>query len=203
MASKRTAYTVPFSAFIFLFFVMSELSHCGIDLQKKWAIIQHRLTFCFFEYQGVMKKTVYTVCMSVLLGLPLAAQDAVPTPSELTAESRSYLEISRAILQVLRDLTGTLDAVQNKSAADASAQKVIDIAERMQQLQAQADSIPALTLEQEAEVKANINETEVRETVHNFLVSVVQMSQVNCYESEALNNALSVMLGKHVKQVAN
>lgn len=141
--------------------------------------------------------------MSVLLGLPLAAQDAVPTPSELTAESRSYLEISRAILQVLRDLTGTLDAVQNKSAADASAQKVIDIAERMQQLQAQADSIPALTLEQEAEVKANINETEVRETVHNFLVSVVQMSQVNCYESEALNNALSVMLGKHVKQVAN
>lgn len=150
-----------------------------------------------------MKKTVYTVCMSVLLGLPLAAQDAVPTPSELTAESRSYLEISRAILQVLRDLTGTLDAVQNKSAADASAQKVIDIAERMQQLQAQADSIPALTLEQEAEVKANINETEVRETVHNFLVSVVQMSQVNCYESEALNNALSVMLGKHVKQVAN
>ena len=150
-----------------------------------------------------MKKTVYTVCMSVLLGLPLAAQDAVPTPSELTAESRSYLEISRGILQVLRDLTGTLDAVQNKSAADASAQKVIDIAERMQQLQAQADSIPALTLEQEAEVKANINETEVRETVHNFLVSVVQMSQVNCYESEALNNALSVMLGKHVKQVAN
>lgn len=141
--------------------------------------------------------------MSVLLGLPLAAQDAVPTPSELTAESRSYLEISRGILQVLRDLTGTLDAVQNKSAADASAQKVIDIAERMQQLQAQADSIPALTLEQEAEVKANINETEVRETVHNFLVSVVQMSQVNCYESEALNNALSVMLGKHVKQVAN
>ena len=150
-----------------------------------------------------MKKTVYTVCMSMLLGLPLAAQDAVPTPSELTAESRSYLEISRGILQVLRDLTGTLDAVQNKSAADASAQKVIDIAERMQQLQAQADSIPALTLEQEAEVKANINETEVRETVHNFLVSVVQMSQVNCYESEALNNALSVMLGKHVKQVAN
>ncbi len=150
-----------------------------------------------------MNKTVYTVCMSVLLGFPLVAQDAAPTPAELTVESRSYLEISRGILQVLRDLTSTLDAVQNKSAADASAQKVIDIAERMQQLQNQADAIPALTVEQEAEIKANINEEEVRETVHNFLVSVVQMSQVNCYESEALNDALSMMLGKHVKPVAN
>ena len=57
--------------------------------------------------------------------------------------------------------------------------------------------------EQEAEVKANINEQEVKETVHNFLVSVVQMAQVNCYESEALNNALSLMLGKHITTVEN
>ena len=155
-----------------------------------------------------MKASITTVCMIALMGCPLGAQEATVTAapaaeSGMSVVSRSYLEISRSILQTLRELTSTLDAVQDKSDADASAQQVLAIADKMQKLQAEAETIPMLTPEQEAEVKANINEQEVKETVHNFLVSVVQMAQVNCYESEALNNALSLMLGKHITTVEN
>lgn len=155
-----------------------------------------------------MKGSITTVWAAVLVGCPLIAQESAVSAAvtasvdEMSAASRSYLEISRGILQTLRELTVTLDAVQDKSAADASAQRVLDIADRMQKLQAKADTIPVLTPEQEAEVKANINEQEVRETVHNFLVSVVQMAQVNCYESSALNDALALMLGKHMAPTA-
>ncbi|MBQ2814037.1 MAG: hypothetical protein IJE66_03395 [Akkermansia sp.] len=155
-----------------------------------------------------MKASITTVCMVALMGCPLVAQEATVTAAPaaepgMSVVSRSYLEISRSILQTLRELTSTLDAVQDKSDADASAQQVLAIADKMQKLQAEAETIPMLTPEQEAEVKANINEQEVKETVHNFLVSVVQMAQVNCYESEALNNALSLMLGKHITTVEN
>lgn len=155
-----------------------------------------------------MKASITTVCMVALMGCPLVAQEATVTAapaaeSGMSVASRSYLEISRSILQTLRELTTTLDAVQDKSDADASAQQVLAIADKMQKLQAEAETIPMLTPEQEAEVKANINEQEVKETVHNFLVSVVQMAQVNCYESEAMNNALSQMLGKHITTVEN
>ncbi len=147
-----------------------------------------------------MKTTA--VLTAVLLSTPLIAQDAVVTPTtsapaeEMTEQAQQHLQLSRNILLVLRELTGTLESVKDQTTADAAAAKVQEIAARMQQLQQQADSFPSLSKDQEALVKANINEQEVQNTVHNFLVSVVQMAQMNCYDSESMSKALSLVLRK-------
>lgn len=147
-----------------------------------------------------MKTTA--VLTAVLLSTPLIAQDAAVAPTtsapaeEMTEQAKNHLQLSRNILLVLRELTGTLESVKDQTTADAAAVKVQEIAVRMQQLQQQADSFPSLSKDQEALVKANINEQEVQNTVHNFLVSVVQMAQVNCYDSESMSRALSMVLRK-------
>lgn len=147
-----------------------------------------------------MKTTA--VLTAVLLSTPLIAQDAAVTPTtsapaeEMTEQAKNHLQLSRNILLVLRELTGTLESVKDQTTADAAAVKVQEIAVRMQQLQQQADSFPSLSKDQEALVKANINEQEVQNTVHNFLVSVVQMAQMNCYDSESMSRALSMVLRK-------
>lgn len=147
-----------------------------------------------------MKTTA--VLTAVLLSTPLIAQDADVTPTtsapaeEMSEQAKNHLQLSRDILLVLRELTGTLESVNDQTTADAAAVKVQEIAARMQQLQQQADSFPSLSKDQEALVKANINEQEVQNTVHNFLVSVVQMAQMNCYDSESMSRALSMVLRK-------
>ncbi len=147
-----------------------------------------------------MKTTA--VLTAVLLSTPLIAQDAAVAPTtsapaeEMTEQAKNHLQLSRNILLVLRELTGTLESVKDQTTADAAAVKVQEIAVRMQQLQQQADSFPSLSKDQEALVKANINEQEVQNTVHNFLVSVVQMAQMNCYDSESMSRALSMVLRK-------
>lgn len=147
-----------------------------------------------------MKTTA--VLTAVLLSTPLIAQDAAVTPTtsapaeEMSEQAKKHLQLSRNILLVLRELTGTLESVKDQTTADAAAVKVQEIAVRMQQLQQQADSFPSLSKDQEALVKANINEQEVQNTVHNFLVSVVQMAQMNCYDSESMSRALSMVLRK-------
>lgn len=147
-----------------------------------------------------MKTTA--VLTAVLLSTPLIAQDAAVTPTtsapaeEMSEQAKNHLQLSRNILLVLRELTGTLESVKDQTTADAAAVKVQEIAARMQQLQQQADSFPSLSKDQEALVKANINEQEVQNTVHNFLVSVVQMAQMNCYDSESMSRALSMVLRK-------
>lgn len=147
-----------------------------------------------------MKTTA--VLTAVLLSTPLIAQDAAVAPTtsapaeEMTEQAKNHLQLSRNILLVLRELTGTLESVKDQTTADAAAVKVQEIAVRMQQLQQQADSFPSLSKDQEALVKANINEQEVQNTVHNFLVSVVQMAQVNCYDSELMSTALALVLRK-------
>ena len=147
-----------------------------------------------------MKTTA--VLTAVLLSTPLIAQDADVTPTtsapaeEMSEQAKNHLQLSRNILLVLRELTGTLESVSDQTTADAAAVKVQEIAARMQQLQQQADSFPSLSKDQEALVKANINEQEVQNTVHNFLVSVVQMAQMNCYDSESMSRALSMVLRK-------
>lgn len=153
-----------------------------------------------------MKNTAFL--SAVLLAGSLSAQDAgiantSPTPAvEMTEQAQHHLQLSRNILQVLRDLTGTLQSVNDRTTADAAAVKVQEIAVRMQELQVQADCYPALSKEQEALVKAAINKQEVQETVHNFLVSVVQIAQANCYESDSMNRALSCVLSKATKTPA-
>lgn len=148
-----------------------------------------------------MKSTA--ILTAVLLSSPLWAQETTatsPAPAvEMTEQAKSHLQLSLNILQVLRELTGTLETVKDQTTADAAAVKVQEIALRMQQLQQQADSYPTLNREQEALVKAGINEQEVQSTVHDFLVSVVQMAQVNCYESESMSSALSLVLRKAAK----
>lgn len=148
-----------------------------------------------------MKTTA--ILTAVLLSSPLWAQETTatsPAPAvEMTEQAKSHLQLSRNILQVLRELTGTLETVKDQTTADAAAVKVQEIAVRMKELQLQADSYPTLSREQEALVKANINEQEVQSTVHNFLVSVVQMAQVNCYDSESMSSALSLVLRKATK----
>lgn len=150
-----------------------------------------------------MKTTA--VLTAALLSTPLIAQDAVVAPTtpapavEMTEQAQQHLQLTRNILEVLRELTGTLDSVKDRNTADAAAVKVQEIATRMQELQMQADSYPALSKEQEKLVKSAINEQEVQETVQNFLVSIVQIAQANCYESLPMNQALGRVLSKAAK----
>ncbi len=154
-----------------------------------------------------MKTTA--VLIAALLSTPLIAQDAAVAPTttpapavEMTEQAQQHLQLTRNILEVLRELTGTLDSVKDRNTADAAAVKVQEIATRMQELQMQADSYPALSKEQEKLVKSAINEQEVQETVHNFLVSIVQIAQANCYESLPMNQALGRVLSKATKASA-
>lgn len=150
-----------------------------------------------------MKTTA--ILTAVLLSTPLMAQDAAVIPStpapavEMTEQARQHLQLTRNILEVLRELTGTLDSVKDQTTADAAAVKVHEIAVKMHELQTQADSYPALSKEQEKLVKSAINEQEVQETVHNFLVSIVQIAQANCYDSPSMNQALGRVLSKAAK----
>lgn len=154
-----------------------------------------------------MKTTA--ILTAALLSIPLLAQDAAvapmtPAPAvEMTEQARQHLQLTRNILEVLRELTGTLDSVKDQTTADAAAVKVQEIAVRMQELQMEADSYPALSKEQEKLVKSAINEQEVQDTVHNFLVSIVQIAQANCYESLPMNQALGKVLSKAAKASAN
>lgn len=154
-----------------------------------------------------MKTTA--ILTAALLSIPLLAQDAAvapmtPAPAvEMTEQARQHLQLTRNILDVLRELTGTLDSVKDQTTADAAAVKVQEIAVRMQELQMEADSYPALSKEQEKLVKSAINEQEVQDTVHNFLVSIVQIAQANCYESLPMNQALGKVLSKAAKASAN
>lgn len=154
-----------------------------------------------------MKTTA--VLTAVLLSTPLIAQDAADAPTtpapavEMSEQAQQHLQLTRNILEVLRELTGTLESVKDQTTADAAAAKVQEIATRMQELQMQADSYPALSKEQEKLVKSAINEQEVQETVHNFLVSFVQIAQANCYESLPMNEALGRVLSKAAKAPAN
>ncbi len=150
-----------------------------------------------------MKTTA--ILTATLLSCSLLAQETIVVSSahipavEMTEQAKSHLQLSRNILSVLRELTGTLESVKDQTTADAAAVRVQEIAVKMQALQLQADNYPALNKEQEALVKAAINEQEVQETVHNFLVSVVQIAQANCYESDSMNQALSKVLRKAAK----
>lgn len=147
-----------------------------------------------------MKTTA--ILTAVLLSTALMAQDAAVTPAtpapavEMTEQAQQHLQLSRNILEVLRELTGTLESVKDQTTADAAAVKVQEIADKMRALQVQADSFPTLSKEQEKLVKSAINEQEVQETVHNFLVSVVQMAQANCYDSPSMSQALVKVLSK-------
>ena len=147
-----------------------------------------------------MKTT--SVLTIILLSTPLIAQEAAVAPTtpapavEMTEQAQQHLQLSRNILEVLRELTGTLESVKDQTTADAAAVKVQEIATKMRELQTQADSFPALSKEQEKLVKSAINEQEVQETVHNFLVSVVQMAQANCYDSPSMSQALVKVLSK-------
>lgn len=143
--------------------------------------------------------TAFLLC-SPLLAQGTDTPNAAPTPAvEMTEQAQHHLQLSRNILQVLRELTGTLQTVKDRDSADAAAVKVQEIADKMQELQVQAESYPTLSKEQEALVKASINKQEVQDTVHNFLVSVVQVAQVNCYESDSMSKALSGVLNKATK----
>ncbi len=150
-----------------------------------------------------MKTTA--ILTAALLSSSLLAQetgvssDASAPAAEMTEQAKKHLQLSRNILQVLRELTGALESVKDQTTADAAAVKVQEIAVKMQELQLQADSYPTLSKEQEAMVKAAINEQEVQETVHNFLVSVVQIAQANCYESAPMSQALTKVLRKATK----
>lgn len=146
-------------------------------------------------------KTI-SILTIALLSTPLIAQDAAVAPAtpapavEMTEQAQQHLQLSRNILEVLRELTGTLESVKDQTTADAAAVKVQEIADKMRALQVQADSFPSLSKEQEKLVKSAINEQEVQETVHNFLVSVVQMAQANCYDSPSMSQALVKVLSK-------
>lgn len=151
-------------------------------------------------------KAILTIASAATLLSPVwSAEEATVAqtpvaPAAATSEQNDYVQISKNILTILQELTVTLDAVKDKAAADASAEKVNIIAEEMKELQKIADAIPAPTAEQEAELKASINEKDVKDTVHNFMVSIVQMAQADCYESDAMRSALSKILS-HTERV--
>lgn len=120
---------------------------------------------------------------------------ASPEQVQLTPDQQNYVQISRDIMAVLQNLTQTLGSVTNKETADLAAPKVTEIAAQLHQLQEAADAVPAPTEELEQALKLSMSEEEVKSAVHNFLVTVIQVAQVNCYDSEAMLAALTQVLG--------
>lgn len=122
-----------------------------------------------------------------------------PEQVKLTPDQQTYVQISRDIMSVLQNLTQTLGSVTDKATADLAAPKVTEIAVQLHKLQAAADAVPAPTEDLENALKLSLSEEEVKAAVHNFLVTVIQVAQVNCYDSEAMLAALSHVLSAEEK----
>lgn len=118
-----------------------------------------------------------------------------PEQVQLTPDQQNYVNISRDIMLVLQNLTQTLGSVTDKASADLAAPKVTQIAGQLHQLQAAADAVPAPAEDLEKALKLSLREEDVKAAVHNFLVTVIQVAQVNCYDSEAMLTALADVLG--------
>lgn len=146
-----------------------------------------------------MKAQLLTALLTV--AAPLALADIslgtnAPTPAEATESpaAAEYVQTANEVVAVVKELATILDGVKDQASADAAAEKVGSITQRMIELQKKAEAMPRPGAEVEAQVRSSINVAEVQQTVSFFLESFIRIGMNNAYGSQALLNALGPVM---------
>lgn len=146
-----------------------------------------------------MKAQLLTALLTV--AAPLALADIslgtnAPTPAEATESpaAAEYVQTANEVVAVVKELATILDGVKDQASADAAAEKVGSITQRMIELQKKAEAMPRPGAEVEAQVRSSINVAEVQQTVSSFLESFIRIGMNNAYGSQALLNALGPVM---------
>lgn len=121
--------------------------------------------------------------------LPAAvAADTVGTEAD-------YIRIGQETVNLLHDLTSTLEKVQDKETAEAAVPRVQEISARLQALRTEAENLPKPAPAQEAQFREQMNTAEVRQAVQEFMNALLKLAQTDAYGSEELISALTRMVG--------
>lgn len=141
-----------------------------------------------------MKTQFLTALLTV--AAPLAMADiSLGTPvSAAPPAATEYVQTANEVLTVVKELTGILNGVKDQASADAAADQVSRITQRMLELQKKAESMPRPGAEVEAQVRGSMNIAEVQQTVSSFLESFIRIGMNNAYGSQALLNALGPVM---------
>lgn len=136
-----------------------------------------------------MKRLVLPVLLLLSPALPTAVAQ------ETSAPTQDYLQIGQETVALLNELTDALETVKDKESADAAVSRVQEISAKMQELRTRAEALPAPGNEDEAELRAKMNNGEVRSAIRRFMVAMLDLAQTDAYGSEELINALTRMVG--------
>lgn len=136
-----------------------------------------------------MKRLVLPALLLLSFALPTAVAQ------ETSAPSQDYLQIGQETVALLNELTDVLETVKDKESADAAVSRVQEISAKMQELRARAEALTAPDNADEAELRAKMNNGEVRSAIRRFMVAMLDLAQTDAYGSEELINALTRMVG--------
>lgn len=136
-----------------------------------------------------MLRLILPVALLLTVALPMAEA------KEASAPTQDYLHIGQETVALLNELTGVLETVKDKESADAAVSRVQEIAAKMQELRSRAEALPAPDNKDEAALRENLNNGEVRGAIRRFMVAMLNLAQTDAYGSEELINALTRMVG--------
>lgn len=143
-----------------------------------------------------MKTQFLTALLTV--AAPLAMADislGSGTPAPVVSPAATeYAQTANEVLSIVKELTGILAGVKDQASADAAAEQVSSITQRMLELQRKAEAMPRPGAEVEAQVRGSMNMAEVQQTVSSFLESFIRIGMNNAYGSQALLNALGPVM---------
>lgn len=133
--------------------------------------------------------------MSALRALLLVpALLPVAAAAEPVGAEADYIRIGQETIELLHELTATLDGVSDKNTADAAVPHVQEISARLQELQAKAQALPKPDPARTELFRERMNTAEVREAVQQFMASLLKLAQTDAFGSEALISALTNMV---------
>lgn len=136
-----------------------------------------------------MKRLVLPALLLLSFALPTAVAE------EESASVQDYLNIGQETVALLNELTDTLETVKDRESADAAVSRVQEISAKMQKLRDRAETLTVPDNEDEAELRAKMNNGEVRSAIRRFMVAMLELAQTDAYGSEELINALTRMVG--------
>lgn len=136
-----------------------------------------------------MKRLVLPAMLLLFFARPPAVAE------EMTAPTQDYLQIGQETVALLNELTNVLEEVKNKESADGAVVRVQEISAKMQELRTRAEALPLPDNEAETEMRAKMNNGEVRSAIRRFMVAMLDLAQTEAYGSEELINALTRMVG--------
>lgn len=116
-------------------------------------------------------------------------------PASTAQEAAPYIQLGKDIMQAVKELTDTLNTVNDTASADAAAPAVSQLTHSMRELQAKAESMPATDAGVETYVSQALNVPEAQSIISHFVQAIIRISMANAYNSEALVNALEPLMG--------